>query len=272
MKYATSYRAFSLVELSIVLVILGLLVGGVLSGQSLIRAAELRSVTADFSRYNAAFRTFQDKYFAIPGDMTNAIAFWGAADGSSSASVSPSPASCWTASQTGAGTCNGNGDGSLVNGTSVAANPQGETLHAWKQLANAGLVEGTYTGFPGASSVYNSSVGINVPRGRISNTGYALWSAGSGGADANWYPTKAGTLMMFGTATVGITESSALKPEEAWNLDTKLDDGKPGLGNVRTHKMGSPFTPNCTDGTDPNTSNYVLTSSAIACNLYMYIN
>lgn len=43
--------AFSLVELSIVLVILGLLVGGVLSGQSLIRAAELRSISSEYSRY-----------------------------------------------------------------------------------------------------------------------------------------------------------------------------------------------------------------------------
>jgi prepilin-type N-terminal cleavage/methylation domain-containing protein len=58
--------AFSLVELSIVLVILGLLVGGVLSGQSLIRAAALRSVTNDYSRYSAAVNTFKDKYFPAP--------------------------------------------------------------------------------------------------------------------------------------------------------------------------------------------------------------
>ena len=70
---------FSLVELSIVLVILGLLVGGVLTGQSLIRAAELRSVSTEYSRYVASVHTFRDKYFALPGDMTNATQFWGTA-------------------------------------------------------------------------------------------------------------------------------------------------------------------------------------------------
>ena len=68
---------FSLVELSIVLVILGLLTGGILAGQNLIRAAELRSVTTQFQNYHAAVMTFRDKYFALPGDMANAEDFWG---------------------------------------------------------------------------------------------------------------------------------------------------------------------------------------------------
>jgi prepilin-type N-terminal cleavage/methylation domain-containing protein len=69
-------HAFSLVELSIVLVILGLLAGGVISGQSLIRAAELQSISTDYARYMTAALTFQDKYFTIPGDMPNATKFW----------------------------------------------------------------------------------------------------------------------------------------------------------------------------------------------------
>jgi len=64
--------AFTLVELSIVLVILGLLVGGTLTGQSLIHAAELRSVVKDYEKYKTAMHVFEDKYFALPGDMTNA--------------------------------------------------------------------------------------------------------------------------------------------------------------------------------------------------------
>jgi prepilin-type N-terminal cleavage/methylation domain-containing protein len=78
-RYAS--RAFSLVELSIVLVILGLLVGGVLSGQSLIHAAELRAVTTEYQKYMTAVRSFKDKYFASPGDMNNATSLWGVAAG-----------------------------------------------------------------------------------------------------------------------------------------------------------------------------------------------
>lgn len=267
MKITTQRSAFSLVELSIVLVILGLLVGGVLSGQSLIRAAELRSVAADFSRYHAAIRSFQDKYFAIPGDMTNATAFWGFAAGTVG-----NDAACFNASQTGQGTCNGTGNGDLVGATASANNPQGETFHAWKQLANAGLIEGSYTGFPKTSGAYNPDLGVNVPRGRLSNSGYFLWTGANGYVDVNWYPSKAGTIIFFGSPTGGLTDGPALKPEEAWNLDTKLDDGKAGLGSVRTYKMGSTATPNCTDGTDPNTSNYRLSFTSVACNSYMFIN
>ena len=107
-------HGFSLVELSIVLVILGLLTGGILAGQSLVRASELRAVSSEYQRYATAMHAFRDKYFAIPGDMTNATKFWGddataCADG---AVADGTP-----------GTCNGNGNGILTAG---AASGTGE--------------------------------------------------------------------------------------------------------------------------------------------------
>ena len=72
---------FTLVELSIVLVILGLLVGGVLTGQSLIHAAELRAVTTEHDKFVTAINTFRDKYMALPRRMSNAVRYWGAMDG-----------------------------------------------------------------------------------------------------------------------------------------------------------------------------------------------
>ena len=92
-------KGFTLVELSIVLVILGLLVGGVLSGQSLIRAAELRSITAQQQRFVTSINAFRDKYFALPGDMTNAQSFWGVANAT--------PSTCYSTAGTGTQTCNG---------------------------------------------------------------------------------------------------------------------------------------------------------------------
>ena len=93
--------------------ILGLLVGGVLAGKSLIRAAELRSIITDYNKYQSAVLAFRDKYFALPGDMTNATLFWG-----------KNNAACPGATGTAAtpGTCNGDGSGQIeYKGESINA-------------------------------------------------------------------------------------------------------------------------------------------------------
>ena len=61
-------KGFTLVELSIVLVIIGLLVGGILIGQSLIDSASLQSQVRQFQQLDAAVASFQSRYRAIPGD------------------------------------------------------------------------------------------------------------------------------------------------------------------------------------------------------------
>ena len=147
---------FTLVELSIVLVILGLLVGGVLTGQSLIRAAELRAVSKEFQTYQTAAMSFRDKYFGLPGDITNATAFWG------------QNTVCGGGAAT--GVCNGNGDG-IVNDAGVA-NGTNEVLQFWTQLALAGMIEGSYTGIAGPTHGNDSTAGINVPRSKISSVGW----------------------------------------------------------------------------------------------------
>lgn len=130
-------HGFSLVELSIVLVILGLLTGGILAGQSLIRASELRAVSTQLQKFAAAHYSFQDKYFAIPGDMRNAVTFWGAADGSTGETVACLTVDSLTLSDP-KQTCNGDGNGRIeTTGTSD------EIRRYWQHLANAGLIEGS---------------------------------------------------------------------------------------------------------------------------------
>src|ERR1700691_433072 len=68
-KSPASQSGFTLIELSIVLVIIGLIVGGVLVGQDLIRAAEVRAQISQIEKYNTAVNTFRDKYNALPGDL-----------------------------------------------------------------------------------------------------------------------------------------------------------------------------------------------------------
>src|ERR1700753_450898 len=62
-------QGFTLIELSIVLVIIGLIVGGILVGQDLIKAAEVRAQISQIEKYNSAGNTFRGKFGGIPGDL-----------------------------------------------------------------------------------------------------------------------------------------------------------------------------------------------------------
>ncbi len=204
---STMRQGFSLVELSIVLVILGLLTGGILAGQSLIRAAELRSVSNEFQRYVAATNSFRDKYFALPGDMNNAQAVWGAAN-----------------------TNNGNNDG-VIN-TGAAASVTGEQFEFWNQLARAGLIEGTYSGLAGATNAFDGVIGTNVPKSKMGNAGWGVQNISMTG-NANFFTNDYGNAFTFGSqSSGGVPQGANLKPEEAWNIDTKMDDGLPGSGKI----------------------------------------
>src|SRR5580658_3705227 len=69
MHFTKSEAGFTLIELSIVLVIIGLIVGGILTGQDLIKAAEQRATLAQIEKYNTAVNTFRNKFGGIPGDL-----------------------------------------------------------------------------------------------------------------------------------------------------------------------------------------------------------
>lgn len=243
-------QAFSLVELSIVLVILGLLVGGVLSGQSLIRAAELRSVSSEYQRYVTAMGTFRDKYFALPGDMNNAVAFWGNTD-----------------------TGNGNGNGAIESTATAigaaGAQTSNEISNFWIHLAKAALVEGSYTAI--ANTTLNAPA--NNPKAKLSN---AAWNAGFLGSVANtstvYFEGSYGDVLYFGSGNAAATPGAVLKPEEAWNLDTKLDDGRPDIGSITTlESQGLTAGTACSSITAAATtlaaSAYSLSSSGAACSL-----
>ena len=72
-------KGFTLVEIAIVLVIIGLLLGGILKGQEMITQAKIKNVVSDFSGISAAYYGYQDRYRAIPGDDPNAATRWSGA-------------------------------------------------------------------------------------------------------------------------------------------------------------------------------------------------
>ncbi len=218
------HSGFSLVELSIVLVILGLLVGGILAGQSLIRAAELRSVATEYSKYTTATYAFRDKYFAIPGDMANATSVWG-----DNNSLCADPA----ITNGSPGTCNGNGDRQLVGG--LGANVTGEIFQYWTQLMLSGLIEGTYSGAAGTGGAGSSIIGTNVPASKLNQGGWmANQYVGSGtpATDLPAIPLYGNFLSIGAQNGTGGPGAALMKPEEAWNIDTKLDDGRPSYGKI----------------------------------------
>src|ERR1700704_2091521 len=69
-------KGFTLVEIAIVLVIIGLLLGGILKGQEMITQAKIKNVIADMPGISAAMYGYQDRYRVIPGDDKNASR-WG---------------------------------------------------------------------------------------------------------------------------------------------------------------------------------------------------
>ena len=245
------YQAgFSLVELSIVLVILGLVIGGVLTGKSLIRAAELRGVTTDYQRFVAATQIFNEKYQALPGDITNATEFWGTAAACPGTHLQPS---------TDARTCNGNGNG-MVFGETPSSN---ESYRFWQHLANAGLISGTYSGVTGGAVNANTSIAANSPSGKASNQLWFVWHwptvasiAGQG-----WFQRDYGNRLSVGSAFPNAEPWGVGNPAEMLGIDIKLDDGKPATGKVMVHPA------DCTDATS-NTdfeSDYLVTASDVTC-------
>lgn len=247
-------NGFSLVELSIVLVILGLLVGGILGGQALIHAAELRKVTQDVNTYRTAVYTFRDKYFGMPGDINNATQFWGAADANA--------ANCTTTQGTGTQTCNGNNDGAVTQGA--------ESYRFWQQLVNAGLINGDYTGVPGPSPWSTrqiaDQIGINIPKIYGGNVGIVIVSEWT---SANlWYtpPSSRSNAITISTCCNGLQkniEGGGFLPEDAWNIDKKLDDGEADNGIVQIYRG---YWANCTTAnTAP--AQYQLGGSTARCQL-----
>jgi len=112
-------RGFTLVEIAIVLVIIGLILGGVFKGQALIDSARVRSLTTDVSGIRAAWFSFQERYRSIPGDFPNA------------------------ASQIDSAALPGNGNGRIDGGQERAA--------VWQQMALAGLISGNFDGAQNAT-------------------------------------------------------------------------------------------------------------------------
>jgi prepilin-type N-terminal cleavage/methylation domain-containing protein len=220
-------NGFTLIELSIVLVIIGLIVGSVLVGQDLIRAAEVRAQMAQIEKYQTAVNTFRGKYNALPGDLNATVAaqFGFAVRGSN------------------AGEGDGNG---LIEGVSgpVPGNGcgecvfNGETAMVWADLSHANLIDGSFTA---SSAVYTfanfsgTTIGLYFPEAKLSHGnyiyvdsgGWKLWQTGVTDG-VNYFALSAVIADQGGYAISNTT----LTVQQAYAIDNKMDDGLPQTGRV----------------------------------------
>jgi prepilin-type N-terminal cleavage/methylation domain-containing protein len=249
-------QAFSLVELSIVLVILGLLTGGILTGQSLIRAAELRAITTEVEQFSIAVNTFKGKYFALPGDIGNATSFWGSANGVSCNAGN-------TTAGTGTQTCNGNADGLIKHSD---ANGYNEIYMFWQHFANAGLMSGTYTGMaiePDGQTTQRVQIGVNGFASKISGATYFIETYNWAGSTTRFTYDYINSLQ-FGKPDGSLRPTDPIiTVEEAWNIDKKTDDGQPGRGKLFSMRS------ECITGAlnNPTAATYNLAGTGLRCGL-----
>jgi prepilin-type N-terminal cleavage/methylation domain-containing protein len=211
---AKNKKGFTLIELSIVLVIIGLIVGGVLVGQDLIKAAEIRATIGQIEKYNTAVNTFRTKFNGMPGDIQGAAA-----------------SSFGLATRTG-GTGRGDGN-SLIDGSVAGAVWSQEAGLFWVDMGSANLVDGSFTTAADAAAPAVISGAATVPSylplAKLGRGNFITVGAASG---LNYYWIGGVTSA---TAAGEITASMSITPLEAFNMDNKLDDGAPNTGIVQAH-------------------------------------
>jgi prepilin-type N-terminal cleavage/methylation domain-containing protein len=251
-------QGFTLIELSIVLVIIGLIVGGVLVGQDLIRAAEARATISQIEKYNTAVNTFRGKYNALPGDLNAAVAIQ-----FGFASRGGSPAQ---------GDGNGIIEGCCTTGTLPDGYMQsGETLSFWADLTvgnagtpmNVNLIDGSFSAYPAPWA--------SPPNLTATNAASYLPEAKLGKSNFVYVYSTAG-INYFGIGEMSTTSaypnaiSANLSVQQAYQIDKKIDDGFPITGNVTaTYDSGNGTPSGSIENAAPPTVNAAATDSATSC-------
>jgi prepilin-type N-terminal cleavage/methylation domain-containing protein len=194
-------KGFTLVEIAIVLVIIGLLLGGVLKAQELINNTKVKNYAADFHNIPIMLYGYQDKFKALPGD--DALAGTPSRPGS-------------TLATTPAGTI-GNG---VINGVWDTATNTDESCLFWQHVRLAGLA-------PGSATVDCSSPSSDY------------WPKNTNGGQIG-IQSNVGFVTMTGTMHGSyVICSKNILGRYILQLDALLDDGNPATGSVRAIQAAS---------------------------------
>jgi len=193
-------QGFSLLELAIVITIIGLLASSVIAGQKALRQSNIKALVKDIEQYQNALQTFKIAYEKIPGDMNNATDYWSSAT-------------------------NGNGNGYTEWST--------DGTRMFLHLSLAKITADNLTAYDSGSEPA-TIVGTHIPEtsmDRVGISGYACTASFCG--NTGFLPQ--GNYYMVGEGkSANYNSGGAYNGLEAFTIDTKIDDGLPGTGIMRT--------------------------------------
>lgn len=274
--FSSKKSAFSLIELSIVLIIIGLLIAGVTGGASLIKSSELRSAISEARGYAVAVNGFYAQYNALPGDYEVAIAgaaLAGATRGSNS---------------------------KIEYFAADVTTYQSESVVAWDQLIKTGTIDSSLT-LTAADVDTPQEVATHMPASKIKFAGWhfdyrnevggALDYDGAGinegTADAPaeqnvvvLTPQTAGTASSTVSLVNGVVNDAyttdnvgALTGADALSIDTKIDDTFANAGKVRGLTAGTVSGNECyATATNSDATYDVSDATAKVCNLTFQVD
>ncbi len=217
--------------MAIVLVVIGLLVGAILVGRNLIDNAATRAQITQIEKYNQAVNTFRGKYGYMPGDIRDPDA--------SNFGFQPR------------GLYPGQGDGDGILGENCTDTPTGLNHYAvgcsgeaavfWEDLSSANLIDAQILGQDKISGHYPSTTVTNAPTLTLTSTpGIKDWFPPAKIApNAFVYVFSMSSKSYFFVSTVttlqryiGSTLNPGITVQQAYNIDSKIDDGLPQTGTV----------------------------------------
>ena len=263
-------KGFTLVELSIVIIIIGFLIAGIAAGQSLIKQAKFNSVISDMQGFQASYNNFVSRYGEVPGDMTDAESYW--------------PTGGATPCAATANLCNGDGNG-------LISFP--ETGAAWKELALAGMISGNIVPLPADWGLSWVEVpGVTTPVSKIDGGGYTMIGAchgtfgctegnignGPWSSSTPWIDDATNAVFVAKPSTSDGLGAEVFTSADAFSIDQKIDDGQIDSGGnfigANTGKFQSTngsgqaiFSGSCTVGSlfGGNLNIYKLTNTDVTC-------
>ncbi len=203
-------QGFTLVELAVVMIIIGLLIGGILKGQELITNARVTSTIGEMEGISAAYNDFRNQFNAVPGDLSAA----NAALRINSCAASP--------------VCNqgGNGNG-VVNVNVGAAAAAGEGTAFFGHLLGAGYITGMH-----GTVLAPLSFGITNPTSSLDG-GFLVGDTRQGVTGFTAAELRTGIYLVHnGVTTLVNNTSGAITGQQAASIDRRLDDGIPSTGSI----------------------------------------